>query len=61
MIIVVSEMYGYFCSPNSPIFSNHDLLGLVNKYKELIQVHHTSILTMLNADKNKGQTKPFST
>ena len=45
-----------FCSPNSPIVSNEAVVGLVDRYKVLMPVHHVSIPTILNVDK-KLKTK----
>ena len=56
MMNTVSSTYGLFCSPNSPIVSNSSVMGLVNRYKELMPVHHASILTMLNIE-NKLKDK----
>ena len=56
MMFAVSQMYGHFASLNTPILSNRDVLTLVDKYKELMPVHHASIVTMLHVDekvKNK--------
>ena len=51
MMGAVSNMYGCFVSPNLPILLNVTVLKLVQKYIELMPVHHAYILTMLNADK----------
>lgn len=52
MMTAASKMYGYFSSPiNSLVISNENIFKLVQKYIELIPVHHASILTMLNVDK----------
>ena len=51
MMTAISSTYGYFISPNAPIISNAAVLRLVNKYMDLMPVHHASILTMLNVDK----------
>ena len=51
MMDAVASTYGFFCSPNSPIISNETIVGLVDKFKLLMPVHHASILTMLNVDK----------
>ena len=50
MMTAVSKMYGHFSSPNSPIISNSQVFDLVQKYIELMPVHHAAIMTMLNAD-----------
>ena len=44
-------MYRYFVSLNTLILSNNGVLKLIVKYKELMPVHHASILSMLNVDK----------
>ena len=50
MMNTVSSTYGYFLLPNTPIISNMAVLELVNKYMELMSVHHALILTTLNVD-----------
>ena len=56
MMLAVSRSYGYFILHNAPIISNEVVLSLVNKYMELMPVHHVSILTILNVD-NKMKDK----
>ena len=59
MMHTVSCTYGLFSSPNSPILSNEAVIGLVDRYKVLMPVHHASILTMLNVN-NKIKDKRSS-
>ena len=51
MMTAVSKCYGHYSSPNSPVISSKTVIELVNKYKDLMPVHHDGILTMLNVDK----------
>ena len=46
-----SKIYGNFISPNSTIISNSKVMNLVEKFIQLIPVHHATIMTMLNIDK----------
>ena len=39
-----------FCSPNSPILSNEDGIQLVQHYKVLMPMHHSSIVTMITTN-----------
>ena len=55
----VSCTFGLFSSPNSPVVSNEAVIGLVDRYKVLMPVHHASILTMLNVN-NKIKDKRSS-
>ena len=52
MMTSASKIYRHLSSPNSPIISNSTVVNLINKYIELVPVHHASILTMLNVNKN---------
>ena len=53
MMKAASVMYVHFLSPNSPIISNRTVVILVEKYIELVPVHYSVILTMLNVRKEQ--------